>query len=269
MTQPAATPRTLPGPAALVAHQFRYDLLAFTRNRQSRFFTLALPIAFLLIFGTVFRNRTAAVPGGRISISVYYVPGIIALGIISAALSNLALSVTAQRESGILKRRRAAPVPAGVLIAGRALTAASVAIVMTIILAAIGWLLYGAHIPAGHVPALLLTVLAGAASFGCLGFALTSVIRDDDAANPVITAVTLPLYFISGVFLPAQVLPHWLVQVAAVFPVRHFQLALLAAYNPYSGTAGLAGRDLEILAGWGAAGLLIASRRFRWMPQSS
>lgn len=57
------------------------------------------------------------------------------------------------------------------------------------------------------------------------------MIRDDDAANPVITAGTLPLYFISGVFLPAQVLPHWLVQVAAVFPVRHFQLALLAAYT--------------------------------------
>jgi len=93
--------------------------------------------------------------------------------------------------------------------------------------------------------------------------------RDDDAANPVITAVTLPLYFISGVFLPAPLLPHWLVQVAGIFPVRHFQLALLAAYNPHSATTGLAGRDLEIMAGWGAAGLLIAARRFRWTPQSS
>lgn len=208
-------------------------------------------------------------PGGRIDISVYYVPGIIALGIISAALSNLVLSVTAQRESGILKRRRATPVPAGVLIAGRALTAASVAVVMTAILTVIGWFAYRAHVPARHVPALLLTVLSGAASFGCLGYALTSVIHDDDAANPVITAVTLPLYFISGIFLPAQILPHWLVQVAAVFPVRHFQLALLAAYNPYSGAAGLAGRDLLIMSAWGAAGLLIAARGFRWMPQSS
>jgi ABC-2 type transport system permease protein len=209
------------------------------------------------------------VPGGRIGISVYYVPGIVALGIISAALSNLVLSVTAQRESGILKRRRAAPAPAGILITGRALVAASIAVIMTVILAAIGWFAYGAHIPARHVPALLLAVLAGAASFGCLGFALTSVIRDDDAANPVITAVTLPLYFISGIFLPAQVLPHWLAQVAGVFPVRHFQLALLAAYNPYSGAAGLAGRDILIMSVWGVAGLLIAARRFRWTPQSS
>jgi len=59
------------------------------------------------------------------------------------------------------------------------------------------------------------------------------------------------------------------VQVAGIFPVRHFQLALLAAYNPHSATTGLAGRDLEIMAGWGAAGLLIAARRFRWTPQSS
>jgi ABC-2 type transport system permease protein len=151
----------VPGPAALVVHQVRYDLLALSRNRQSRFFTLALPVAFLLIFATVLRNRTAAVPGSRIDISVYYVPGIIALGIISAALSNLVISVTAQRESGILKCRRAAPVPADLLITGRALTAATVAMVMTAILAAIGWFVYSAHVPARHVLALL---LAGAVS---------------------------------------------------------------------------------------------------------
>lgn len=271
MTQPttAAPTAVLPRPTALIAHQLRYDLLAFFRNGQARFFTLALPVAFLLIFATIFRNRTAAVPGGLIHTSVYYVPGIIALGIISAAVNNLVLSVTAQRESGILKRRRAAPVPAGVLIAARALTAASVALVMTGVLLAIGWFAYSARIPARHVPALVVTVLLGAVSFGCLGFALTSLIRDADSANPVIAATTLPLYFISGVFLPAQVLPHWLLQVAAFFPVRHFQLALLAAYNPYSSGAGFAGRDLLIMGAWGAAGLLIAARRFGWTPQSS
>jgi ABC-2 type transport system permease protein len=254
--------------AALVGHQLRYDLMAFSRNSQGRFFTLALPVAFLLIFATVFSDKTVPLPGGVIHTSVYYVPGIIALGIIQAAVSNLAISVTAQRENGILKRRRATPVSAGVLITSRALAAVIVSLVMTAVLAAIGWFAYDAHIPAGHAVALAVTVLVGAASFGALGFALTTVIRGADSAQPVIAAITLPLYFISGIFVASTLLPRWLLNVAGVFPVRPFQQALLAAYNPYSPGSGFAGLDLLIVTAWGVAGLLIATRRFRWTPQS-
>jgi ABC-2 type transport system permease protein len=190
------------------------------------------------------------------------------LGVIQAAVSNLALSVTTQRENGILKRRRATPVSAGALITSRALTAATVSLVMTGLLAAIGWLAHGAHLPAGHAAALVVTVLTGAASFGAVGFALTTFIRGADSAQPIIAAITLPLYFISGIFLASTLLPHWLLKVAGFFPVRHFQQALLAAYNPYSAGSGFAGRDLLIMAAWGAAGLLTAARRFRWTPQS-
>jgi ABC-2 type transport system permease protein len=258
----------LRGPAGLTAHQFRYDLLAFARNGQARFFTLALPVAFLLIFATVFGTKTVPVAGGLIHTSVYYVPGIIALGIIQAAVSNLAISVTAQRENGILKRRRATPVPASVLVTSRALTAVAVSVAMTGVLAAIGWLAYGARIPAGHAGALVVTVLIGAASFGAIGFGLATLIRGADSAQPTLAAITLPLYFISGIFLATTLLPHWLLNVASVFPVRPFQQALLAAYNPYSSGTGLAGRDLLIMAAWGIAGLLVAIRRFRWTPQS-
>jgi ABC-2 type transport system permease protein len=265
---PAGRAVTLRGPAALTAHQFRYDLLAFARNGQARFFTLALPVAFLLIFATVFGSKTVPVPGGVIHTSVYYVPGIIALGVIQAAVSNLAISVTAQRENGILKRRRATPVSAAVLVTSRALTAVAVSVAMTGVLAAIGALAYGAHIPASHVAALAVTVLVGAASFGALGFALATLIRGADSAQPTIAAITLPLYFISGIFLATTLLPHWLLNLASVFPVRPFQQALLAAYNPYSSGTGLAGHDLLIMAAWGIAGLLVAVRRFRWTPQS-
>lgn len=44
------------GTAALVLHQARYDLLGFIRNRQARFFTLVLPLLFLVIFVSVFGN---------------------------------------------------------------------------------------------------------------------------------------------------------------------------------------------------------------------
>ncbi len=74
--------------ARLAWHQFRYDLRAFFRNRHARFFTLALPVLFLVIFALVFTGTTK-VAGGSIDTSVYYVPGIITLAIISAAFGNL------------------------------------------------------------------------------------------------------------------------------------------------------------------------------------
>jgi len=252
----------------LSLHQFRYDLRAFLRNRQSRFFTLALPVLFLVIFASVFggRGNTVRVAGGRIDTSVYYVPGIIALGVIASAFVNLVISVTAQRETGVLKRRRATPVPAAAVIAGRALTSMTAALAIAALLLGVGWTFYGAHVPAHTAPALVLAVVVGAASFCCLGFALASVIRDQDAAQPVTQAFMLPLYFISGIFVAASFLPHWLLNVAGLFPVRHLAVAVLTAYNPHTTGAGVAGRDLLVVAAWGVAGLIVALRRFSWVP---
>jgi ABC-2 type transport system permease protein len=256
------------GTATMALHLFRYDLRAFFRNRQARFFTLALPVLFLVIFASIFggSHRTVSVAGGQIDTSVYYVPGIIALGIIAAAFVNLVVTVTAQRETGVLKRRRATPVPAVAVITGRALTAVVVALAITSVLLVIGWVAYGAQVPARTAPALTVTVVVGALAFCCLGYALASVIRNEDAAQPVTQAVMLPLYFISGVFVAVTVLPSWLVNVADLFPVRHLAAALLVAYNPHTSGSGFAAGDLLVVAAWGVAGLLVAVRRFSWLP---
>ena len=252
----------------MALHLFGYDLRAFVRNRQSRFFTLVLPVLFLVIFASVFGGRgdTTQVPGGPIRVSVYYVPGIIALGVIAACFGNLVASVTAQRERGVLKRRRATPVPAAAIIAGRVLTAVLIAVAIAAVLLAIGWAAYGAHVPGRTALALVVTVVIGAASFCCLGYALTSLIRNEDTAQPVTQALLLPLYFISGVFVAVSILPHWLADIGEIFPVRHLANALLIAYNPHTTGLGFAGLDLLIVAAWGAAGLLIALRTFSWQP---
>jgi ABC-2 type transport system permease protein len=258
---PAGTP-------SLIGHQMRYELLMFWRNRQSRFFTIALPVIFLVIFASIWHGDTVAVAGGTIEESVYYVPGIITLGIVSAAFNNLVISVTASRESGIFKRRRATPIPAAVLIAARALSAMVVALAMTAILLLIGWSAYGADVPARAVPGLLLAVLVGAAAFCCLGFAVASVITNADSAQPLTQAIILPLYFISGVFIPLSTMPGWLTDIASYFPVRHLAESLLTAYNPHTTGNGIAWSDLGIVAAWGVVGLAVALRRFSWLPRS-
>jgi ABC-2 type transporter len=104
--------------------------------------------------------------------------------------------------------------------------------------------------------------------FCCLGFAVASLISNVDAAQPVVQAIVLPLSFISGVFVATSELPGWLAGIGKVFPVEHLAAALLAAYNPHTTGSGLRWGDLAILAAWGAAGLVIAIRRFRWLPRS-
>jgi ABC-2 type transport system permease protein len=253
----------------LVAHQLRYELLTLWRNPQSRFFTLALPLIFLVLLTSLFGNHTSRLHGHVIKSSTYYVPGLCTLGIISASFVNLVITIVAQRESGVLKRRRSTPVPAWVLIASRALTAALVSIVVVVVIVAIGRVAYGVHVPGSTIPAFLVTVVIGAACFCCLAFALSSFIRDEDSAQPIVQATMLPLYFISGVFIPKNQISSTLRDIASVFPVSHLNNGLFKAFDPSTTGAGFAGHDLLILAAWGVGGLIVALWRFSWSPRGA
>jgi ABC-2 type transport system permease protein len=85
--------------ARLVAHQLRYDLLGVWRDPQSRFFTIVLPLIFLVLLTSLFGNHTLHVHGLAIKASTYYVPGISTLGIIATSFVNLVITITGQREA--------------------------------------------------------------------------------------------------------------------------------------------------------------------------
>jgi ABC-2 type transport system permease protein len=220
-----------------------------------------------VLLTSLFGNNTIHVNGQAIKASTYYVPGISTLGIISASFVNLVLTITAQRESGVLKRRRSTPVPAWVLIASRSLTSIIVSIVLVAVIVAIGRIIYSVQLPSSTLPAFVLGVAVGAASFCCLAFAVSTVVRSEDSAQPIIQAIVLPLYFISGVFVPKDQLSSTLRDIADVFPISHLNNALFKAFDPATTGSGIAGTDLLVLAAWGAAGLIIALWRFSWAPQ--
>ena len=263
-TRPARGER---GPVRLVLHQARYDLLAFFRNRQSRFFTLILPIIFLVIFVSVFGNHR--VGPQNVKASTYYVPGLSALAVIAGSFVNLVISITAQREAGVLKRRRATPVPAWVLIAGRTLTAVTVSLTVLTVLLTFGRVVYHVSVPTSTLPGILLTAMVGSVTFCVLGYALSTFIKNEDAAQPVVQAIMLPLYFISGVFIPNINLPNWLLRVAEVFPVEHLADGLHKAYAPNVHGVGIVWSDIGVLALWGAIGLAAALVRFSWLPSAA
>jgi len=268
--QGAARPRAAgrnTGPLGMVMHQARYELLSFARNGQARFFTILLPLLFLVIFVGVFGNT----PVGPMHVrsATYFVPGIAAMGVMAPSFTNLVISITSERESGILKRRRATPVEAWVLIAARTLTAMAVSMATMAILVLVGWLAYGVQLPASTIPGVVVTGLAGSATFCILGYALASVIGSADAAQPMVQAITLPLYFISGVFIPNISLPGWLQSLASVFPVQHLADGLHNAFNPGVHGTGIVWADLGMLALWAVLGLAVALPRFSWSPAAA
>ena len=253
---------------SLVLHQFRYDQKAFWRNPASVFFTVAFPVVLLLIFATVFGDETLDVNGG-IETTTYYVPAIITLAVVSATMQSLAMSLVIAREEGRLKRGRGTPLPPWVFIAGRVGNSIVVALLMFTLIAAIGSLAYGVGFPWERLPAVVVTLVVGAAAFCCLGVALTAAIPSQDAAAPIVNALLLPLYFLSGIFIPDSQLPSGVIHFADVFPLRHFFEAFFDAYVPaQGGSAGLSWGNLAAVAAWGGAGLLLAVRYFRWTPRS-
>lgn len=251
---------------SLVAHQFRYDQKAFWRNPAAVFFTVGFPVVLLLIFATVFGDQTVDVRGG-IDTTAYYVPAIITLAVISATMQSLAMSLVIAREDGRLKRGRGTPMPSWVFIAGRVGNSIVVALMMLVLIAAIGRVLYGVAIPWDRLPEILLVLVVGAAAFCCLGIALTAAIPTQDAAAPIVNALLLPLYFLSGVFIPDDELPDGVINFANHFPIRDFFEAFFDAYIPAAGGSSLDWGNLAVVAIWGVAGLLLAIRFFRWTPR--
>jgi ABC-2 type transport system permease protein len=250
---------------ALTWRQLSFTNRAFWRNPASAFFTFAFPLMFLVIFTALF-GGTVDTPFGEINGATYYIPAIATFAIITATYTNLAISVTFTRDAGTLKRIRGTPMPAASYLGARIVHAVLLALLLVVIVTAFGVAFYNADLTIRTLPAFLVTVIVGAATFSALGLALTAVIPNADASPAVVNATILPLLFLSGIFIPLPPEGAWWVTLSKVFPVYHFADAMFSAFFLPVGN-GFKGWDLAIMAAWGVAGLLLAARFFSWEPR--
>jgi ABC-2 type transport system permease protein len=257
------------GGLALLGHQVRYDLLASFRNPRARFFTFFFPIVLLVILAGVFGSGHTVIDGLRVDLTRFYVPGILAMSVVVGSYGNLVIQIANLRESGVLKRRRAAPVAAALLIAGQALATLAIVLIMAVILLAVGKLLYGVGFSAQALGALACTVVVGTLACACIGYAVSGLIGNPDAAQPVVQGTTLPLWFISGVFIPNSDLGATLRHIGDVFPVEHLTGAFQRAALHGSFSAAISPTDLLVLAIWGLGAAALAAWRFSWMPSAA
>lgn len=251
----------------LALRQVAFENRAFWRNPAAAFFTVILPLVFLVLFNAIFGDDTILVDGKPVDTSVFYVPAIAALCAISACYTNIGMMVTISRDLGVLKRVRGTPLPPWAFVFGRVVHSMFLAAFLVAVVTLAGKLLYGVDVPSETMGAYALTVLVAAPAFCALGLAVTAVIPNADAAPAVVNGTILPLLFISEVFIPSQNIPGWLDAIANAFPVLHFSSALQAAYNPYATGAGFEWGHLAIIAAWGLIGAIVALRFFTWEPR--
>ncbi len=252
----------------LLAHQTRYELLTARRNPRARFFIFFFPVVMLVIFAGVFHGTTT-VGGIPVKLSRYFVFGIMAMSIVLASYANLVIAIATLRETGVLKRRRATPVAPAILIGGQAISAVITVAIMTAILLVTAKLLYGIGIAPGAIAATACTAALGAVAFASIGYAVSGLIGSPEAAQPIVQATTMPLWFLSGVLIPTQSLSGALREIGSIFPVEHLAAGLHLASIHTTFANSISVTDLAVLAAWGAAAAAIAALRFSWLPSTA
>ena len=248
---------------SLTLRQARYQQKMFWRNAAAAMFTFLFPLMFLVIFSTLNGGERIKSRGG-ITFVTYFMPGILAFGIISATYTNLAIGTVFQREEGILKRIRGTPLPPWAFMAGNVLSSLAVGLLLTVITLFLGIVVYDVTYQAHTTLGLLAALIVGSACFCTLGLAISGFVPNADAAPAIVNFAVFPLVFVSGIFFPMDGAPAWLQNVAKAFPVRPLADALQYVFDPRTKGAGVNGVDMAVLGAWFLVGLVIARRSFRW-----
>lgn len=244
--------------------RIRWEQKEFWRNPAAAAFTFAFPLMFLVIFVAIYGNAKTNVPGGQVKFAQYYVPAIVAFGIISACYTNLAFSLCIRREKGLLKRMRGTPLSSTVYLGGLIGSVIVISLILTVLTIALGLAFYGVTFP-GRYLALAVTIAASAFCFSAIGVAVSTFVPNEDAAPAIINFILFPLLFISGIFGSIDN-GSTLAKIANVFPIRHLLLQMVEVFNPFSHGSGIVASDIGMLILWGAIGIAVSVRRFRWDP---
>jgi ABC-2 type transport system permease protein len=247
----------------LFLHEVRTEQLLFWRNREAAFFTFLLPVIFFLVFGSIYGNST--ITKEHVRAAPFLEAGMIGYGVASTAFAGLAITMVIRRESGVLKRIRATPLPPATYLLAVLASTFIVFLVEASLIVAIGRLLFSVAVPA-RLLSLLAALVVGVAAFAAMGLGLTSAVRSAEGSSAVVNFVYLPMAIISGTFFSPKAYPGPLRALADVLPLTYFTKLtrnIIVRHDQIWSQ----GSSLAAVAAWGVIGLIAAIRGFRWQPR--
>jgi ABC-2 type transport system permease protein len=245
----------------LFLHELRTEQRLFWRNREAALFTFFLPVIFFLVFGAIYGNDTIEGIRG----APFLEAGMIGYGVASTAFAGLAITMVIRRESGVLKRIRATPLPPTTYLVAVLVSTLIVFAIEALIVVLLGRVLYGVHFP-HRLGSLVLALLLGATAFAALGLGITGLVRSAEGSSAVVNIVYLPMAIVSGTFFSTHNYPAFLKWLAEALPLTHFT-ALTRHVMLDGRPIWTQGSQVLVVALWGAGGLAAAVRGFRWEPR--
>lgn len=248
----------------LFRHELRGELLLYVRSRELAFFTFLLPMIFFVLLGSTYRGDRITSEGG-VRATNYLEAGMIGYGAIAIAFAGLAIVLVIRRESGVLKRLRATPLPAPAYIAALLSAFLAAFAVEAVALVVLGRVLFGIGAPA-HFGSLVLALLLGAICFCALGVAVGSLVRSAEGASAVVNAIYLPMAFIAGAFFSPHAFPPILRWIADLLPLTYF-IRIVRGIMLHDHQIWAYPGSVAMLLAWGLVGAIVAVRWFRWEPR--
>jgi len=245
------------------------DILRFWHDKMRMISSVTFPLLFLFVFGSGLSTRMGFLSPG-VDFTQFMFPGIIGMTVLMSSFMA-GVSVVWDREFGFLKEVLVAPISRASVAMGKALGAATVALLQGIIILLFAPLI-GISLSAWTVLALLPLMFLLAVSIGSLGILLATRIRSMEAFQAVMQMLMFPMVFLSGAFFPVEGLPAWmniLVKLnPATYGIAPIRQVILGAEpgSPFSisllGHTMSLWNNITVLAVFGAAMLLLAMWSF-------
>lgn len=254
-----------------------YELKTYFRQGDTVFFTFLFPLVMLLIFSVAFSEATFGPPGDEISAAQFYLPAMLAAGLLLSGLQNLAIDIATEKSDGTLKRFAGTPLPVVSYFIGKIGVVLVTGVLQAALLIAVAAIVFRVELPTelGAWATYGWVFVLGVATSAVLGIALSGLPRSGKSATAVIIPITLVLQFISGVYLSFTSLPEWLQNVASVFPLKWMAQGTRSVFLPESFELIEQGETwnqpgiLLALGIWLVVGLIVTRLTFRWIRKDS
>jgi ABC-2 type transport system permease protein len=233
--------------------QTRMEIRLTMRRFEAVLITMVVPIVLLVFLGII-----GLAPDDYARPIDFLLPSMLVLAVMSTGLVGLAIRTAYERSYGVLKRLGSTPLSRASLIIAKMNSVILVTVAQVIILVAIAVLGFGWR-PEGNLLLAGVVLIIGTAAFSGLGLLLAGLLR---AETTLATANTLYVFFLlfGGIIWPADRLPGPLAIFTQLLPSSAFSTAL----REIMAAGAVPHLPIAILAIWGVAGILIASRTFRW-----
>lgn len=235
--------------------QLRMSLRLYFRNRMGLIYGYLFPTIFLIAFWVLYRHEPVPL--------VRHMGELLTVTVLGGACFGLPTTLVSERERGVWRRYRLAPVSTGLL-------AVSVVVARYFILLTAGALQLGLAMAVGmpfpeHPWGLWVAFTFVAFAFLGLGLVIAMLADNVPAVQALGQCIFLPMLIIGGVAVRLESLPVWAQHVSAFFPGRYAVEALQAQVS--GDGLGAVGFSLLALLLIGVAGCVAGARLFRWEPQ--